>query len=248
MTPCSIHVSDNGLRGFLRSRHPDPDSVPGLVSSQRLTAAGFSGRLYPGAPQLSRNGFIAFWDDDSAITEFLESPAGDSWRDAWHARCHPTRAIGRWPGLPTDIDRDVKIDSDHPVIGISLGPLRISRGIRFNKLNTRVEAQLLESDGVMWASAFFAPPTTLCTITFWESAAALHSFARTGAHAEAMKASLDPGFDPSLPNGTKFFAPDLMFASLRPYAVSGSLTGKNGLPADVFGSLDSSAEAVTKSG
>ncbi|NNE97374.1 MAG: hypothetical protein HKN24_15260 [Acidimicrobiales bacterium] len=247
MTTCSIHTADNGLWRFFRSQHPDPSETPGLLSSQRLTAAGFSGRMYPGAPQLSRNGFIAFWEDDAAVSAFLDSAAGESWCDAWHVRTTPTRAVGRWPGLPTDIDRDVKTTSDHPVIGVSLGPLRLGRGFTFNKLNTRVEAQLREFTRVLWASAFFAPPRTLCTVTFWESAAALHSFARSGAHAEAMKASLDPGFDPSLPNGTNFFAPDSVFMSLNPYAVSGSLSGKNPLPAGVFGALDS-AEAKVKNG
>ncbi|MFW2383681.1 MAG: hypothetical protein ACN4GZ_18160 [Acidimicrobiales bacterium] len=239
MTACSIHVNDNGLRGFVRSRHPDPAEVKGLLSSQRLTAAAFSGKHYPGAPQLGRNAVLAFWESDTAIDAYLTSTAGEPWRDGWHVRCHPTRAVGRWPGLPTDIDRSVKTGSKHPVIGVSLGPLRIARGFTFNKLNTRVEAQLLDSDGVIWASAFFALPTTLCTLTFWESAAALHTFARSGAHVDAMKASLDADFDPSLPQGTSFFAPDSVFMSLEPYAVSGSLEGKNPLPENVFGSLAS---------
>lgn len=242
MTSCSIHVNDNGLRGFLRSHHPDLGDAPGLLSSQRLTAAGFSGTQFPGTPQLGRNGFLAFWDSDDAIDTYLASDAGEPWRDGWHVRCHPTRAVGRWPGLPTDIDRDVKTSSDYPVIGVSLGPLRLKRGVTFNKLNTAIEAQLMESDGVIWASAFFSLPKTLCTITFWESAAALHSFARSGAHLEGMKASLDPDFDPSLPNGTRFFAPDLLFMSMQPYQAAGSLTGKNALPENVLGALKAEAK------
>ena len=237
MPSCSIHMADNGVGGFIRSRHPKPQDTKGLLSAQRLTAAGFSGKLYPGAPQLGRNGFIAFWEDDAAIESFLQSPEGSPWSEGWHVRCEVTRAIGSWPGLPTDVARDVKTSSDHPVIGISMGPLRVLRGITFNKLNTRIEAQLMESDGVTWASAFFAAPATLCTVTFWESAQALHAFARTGAHLAGMQASLDKDFDPSLPNGTKFFKPDSLFMSLRPYLTAGSLAGKNPLPEHAFSDL-----------
>ncbi len=58
-----------------------------------------------------------------------------------------------------------------------------------------------------------------------------------------MKASLDADFDPSLPDGTNFFAPDSVFMSLQPYEVSGSLEGKNPLPEEVFESLPGGAEA-----
>ncbi len=234
MPSCSIHMVDNGVGGFFRSRHPRPEKTPGLLSAQRLTAAAFSGKQYPGAPQLGRNAFIAFWDDDAAIDSFVRSPEGSHWSDGWHVRCQVTRAIGRWPGLPTDVARDVKMSSDHPVVGISLGPLRLRHGVAFNKLNTRIEAQLMESEGVAWASAFFAAPATLCTVTIWESAQALHAFARSGAHAAGMQASLDKDFDPSLPNGTKFFKPDSIFMSLRPYHTTGSLAGKNPLPEHAF--------------
>lgn len=239
MVSCSIHLTDNGLKGFLRPSIPASAATPGLLSSQRLTAAAFSGRARPGTPQLSRNGFIAFWEDDNSISSFLEG--GETYaEDSWHVRTSVTRAIGRWPGLPTNIDRSVHTDSTGPVIGISLGPLRISKGFRFNQLNTRVEEQLLEADGVIWKSAFFAPPKILCTVSFWESARHLHSFARSGAHLEAMKASLDKEYDPALPNGTNFFAPDSVFMSLKPYQTEGSLQGKNPLPEAVFGQLHAS--------
>ena len=61
-----------------------------------------------------------------------------------------------------------------------------------------------------------------------------------------MKASLDADFDPSLPDGTNFFAPHSVFMSLQPHAVSGSLAGKNPLPEEVFGSLAPSAEAISQ--
>ncbi len=236
MVSCSIHLTDNGLTGFLRPRIPDPAATPGLLSSQRLTAAAFSGRAWPGTPQLNRNGFIAFWEDDDAISSFLDSDKTDD-KNSWHMRTSVTRAIGRWPGLPAGIDRSVHTESAGPVIGVSLGPLRFSKGFRFNQLNTGVETQLLEADGVIWKSAFFALPNILCTVSFWESANRLHRFARSGAHMDAMKASLDKDYDPSLPHGTKFFAPDSVFMSLSPYRTDGSLQGKNPLPEAVFGQL-----------
>ncbi len=238
MVSCSIHLIDNGVRGFFKPSLPDAEQIPGLVHVQRLTAAEFSGHLWPTPPQLSRNGFMAFWEDDDLITQFLESADAGQWSGGWHARSNVTRAIGRWPGLPSDIDRSIHTESDGPVIGISIGPLRLSKGLRFNTLNTAVEKQLLSSEGVIWKSAFFAPKTITCSMSFWESAASLHKFARTGAHVKAMQASVDKDVDPSLPDGTKFFAPDLVFMSLKPYRVQGSLSGKNPLPESVFGSLD----------
>lgn len=236
-TVCSIHLVDGGVGGFLRSKAPKTATVPGMLSSQRLTAAPFTGKLMPGVPDFGRNGFLAFWESDDAITKFLDSDDAGVWAGGWHVRTNPIRAVGRWPGLPADIERKPQPEDNGPVLGITIGPLRLRQGWTFNKLNTKVEAQLFDSPGVLWCSAFFAPKTTTCSLTFWESADHLHDFARSGAHLEAMKASLDPGYDPSLPDGTKFFSPDLLFMSMRPYQTGGTLAGKNPIAENVFGSV-----------
>jgi len=144
------------------------------------------------------------------------------------------------PGISTgSVERSRAIPTP-PTPGrcrLSIGRVRATRAVGFNRLNTQVERQLLTSPGVLWASGMFCPPNMLCSLSFWETATHLEAFARKGAHADAMQRSLDPGFDPSLPNGTKYFGTDLAFARFRPYLTAGSLEGDNPIPEDLFGSL-----------
>ncbi len=232
----TIHLTDGSATDFWKSTAPEPGETPGLISAQKLTAAPFTGKTV-GIPDLGRNGFLGFWESDEAISAHLARPESAPLRAGWHVRCVPVRALGRWPGLPNDIERSAEVTWNGPTVGLSIGPVRATKAVGFNRLNTQVERQLLTSPGVLWASGMFCPPNMLCSLSFWETATHLEAFARKGAHAEAMQRSLDPDFDPTLPNGTKYFGTDLAFARFRPYLTAGSLDGDNPIPENLFGEL-----------
>jgi hypothetical protein len=140
-------------------------------------------------PRLGCNGFLAVWEDEAALAAYLASSEAKYWESGWRAGCEAVRGSGSWAGFGDDVPR-AEVAGDDPIIGISIGTLRKSRGIPFNMLNTKIEEQFLAA-----------------------------------------------GFDPSLPEGTKFFKEDANFMTLRPLSVSGQLSGKNPLAKDVFGSL-----------
>ena len=228
----TVHLVDRGVRSTLRSLGlaPQRDETPGLREARTVIAAPLGGRVP--APQFGRLGLVAFWEDDAAVDAFL---AGDHQlverlAGGWSARLDPLRAVsvadGHFPGVPTDLpDGPDDGRSDGPVVVLTIGHLRRRRTIPFLRASNRAERQVVGSPGLLWATGLAnVGQSVVATLSLWASSGPPHAYATsTDGHTRAMREDRQRSFHHA---GS--------FVRLRPYAVTGSLDGRNPLPDAVF--------------
>lgn len=232
----TVHLADGGVPSTLRSlgRAPQPGVVPGLREARALVAAPLGGR--PPRPQLGRLGLVAFWDDDAAADAFLagDHPLVERLSGGWSARLEPLRAVpevgGHFPGVPTDLPsgRDDG-QSDGPVAVLTIGHLRRGRTLPFLRASSRAERAVVGAPGLLWATGFAnVAQSVVATLSLWASSGEPHAYATSAdGHTRAMREDRQRTFHHA---GS--------FVRFRPYAVSGSLGGRNPLADGVLAPAD----------
>ncbi len=214
----SVHVADVGLKGPL-TRAPKPVKVSGLVEAN----AGLCAPLGPGLiPRVDprRVAMVAFWESHGALEQFLAGhPVAERLSSGWHAALEPIRAFGSWPGLPDDIPRNRKVESDGPVVVTTLGKLKMSQAYRFLATSAKAEARVAAAPGLRWATGFGQPPF-VATLSVWDSAQSAMDYAYGGSDAPEHQGAIDE--DRSRP-----FHHRNAFVRYRPLAVSGSIDGSS---------------------
>lgn len=228
----SLHLVDTTVAGSLKRKAPDPTEVAGLRSARKLLAAPFGGRHVP-APQPSRGGIVAFWDDDEALDDFLEwHPLALDLNRGWMVRMQPLQTSGAWCGLSIDLPSEVAASHDGPTIVLTIGNVRPSKLPGLQRHTTQIERQVLAAPGHVWGSAFAGPPRVLSTFSVWDSPASMEGFARHGAHRRGITASVPKdrrAGQPAFADGTNYFT-EAAFVRLRPYETNGHLSGRNPMP------------------
>ncbi len=224
----SIHLVDGSALQTLTRRAPKPSSTPGL----RWCRKAFCGRFSPGVrpdPQLGRSGFVAWWDGDDALDEFLSAnPLAEPYRDGWSIRLRPTRTRAQWPGadfdpLPSGPERH---DGVHAAI--TLGVAHVRSLVGFLRTSSAIEDQFVDDPGSRWGIAVSMLPRIVMTLTFWDDQDATDAYVGRGAHAAAMANHYDFTTDTH-----RYVAPGGFFG-FQPYAMSGLLDGSNPTPADLL--------------
>ncbi len=223
----SVHVADLGLRSLLQAarRRPKSGKVPGLLDAHLAAAAPLRTSALPGI-SLGRLALVSMWEDDAAIDAFeAEHPVALAMADGWRVRLEPLRRFGAWPGLPESLptERNVGADLPGPFAVLTLVRTRMSRIVRFLRTSQPAEAAALGAPGFIWGTAVAMPPF-FATVSLWESTRAVSTYAygrSQSAHHDAVEV-----------DKAKPFHRESAFVRFRPYASSGSLGGKNALPAD----------------
>jgi hypothetical protein len=221
VTIASIHIADVGVSRTLRMLR-GPRRVPGLVSAEAALAAPLrrAGTALP-TPMPGRIGLVAFWQDDDALTAFVdEHPYARRLASGWWSRIEPLRAYGSWPGVPTDIERGRAVASDGPTVVVTLGRLRLPRARQFLRASRPAEAAAVASPGLLWGTALARPPF-VSTVSLWESATAAATYAYgadRGAHTGAIATDRD-----------KAFHHRSAFVRFKPIHAAGALGGRNPL-------------------
>jgi hypothetical protein len=218
----SVHLADVGVRsalGLLR-KVPKPGAIEGVLHADIGVAKALTGSLRT-PPSVGRVGLIAFWKSDDAIDRFLSGhPLASAFVEGWHTRLEPLRAYGTWPGLPADIPSGRSTEYDGPAVVLTLGRFRLRRTVPFFRASTRAEAGVVGAPGFLWGTALAKPPF-VATCSLWENPRALSTYAygkNDPAHPDAIEA------DKANP-----FHHQSAFIRFRPYAVEGTLGGKNPL-------------------
>jgi hypothetical protein len=219
----SVHLADVTRRRALGSlrRGLDPTSTPGLRYADVAIAAPLSAGLLP-HPTLTRLGLIAAWNDDSALDEFLAGHRlADSLAGGWHVRLEPLRASGSWAALQDVPSGERPVDDDEPVVVITLGRLRPSRGLAFLRSSAAAEAQALADPALLASTALARPPGLVATVSLWRTAAAMRGYAygRNGhGHTSAVDAQR-----------RRPFHKESIFMRFRPLATDGQWDGRDPL-------------------
>ena len=176
---------------------------------------------------------VACWQDESSLDRFLtDHPTGLTFADGWHVRMELVRAAGVWPGIDDnmmDLAGNKAKDMTGPSIAITIGTAYLRTIVPFMRVNSGLEDQLLATPSGLWGTQMTNLPQRLvATLTIWESADAAIDYIGSGAHGAAIAAHYDPAKDPT---GHTFVTGGGFFG-FRPLATSGSVDGKNPLPAD----------------
>lgn len=234
----SIHLIDTSWPTSVRRKLPDITEVAGLRSIRKVLAAPFSGKHLPG-PQPGRGGFVAFWDDMAALNDFDEwHPAAREFRDGFTIRAEPLKASGAWPGLSVEVPAVEARAHEGPVVGLSIGNVRLAKFGGLQKRNVNIEKQALASPSFVWGTALAGPTRLLATLSVWDSDAGLTEFARTGAHRDGIRDSLlaeRPAGEAPFQSTTYFS--ESAFIRCRLLSASGGLQGRNPLPTQAFAAV-----------
>ncbi|MEZ5244259.1 MAG: hypothetical protein R2707_04115 [Acidimicrobiales bacterium] len=202
----------------LRRGAPRTASTLGLRYSVVATAAPL-GTGVP-RPQFGRATLVAFWDDAEAADAGITGPWSSGEFEGLRIDATAERAIGSWPGVPTDLPTGPEPLHDGAVLVITIGRLRLLQAPRFFRAGAKAERHILASPGLTWATGLAAPERrTLFTVSWWHDQAAMDATVRgAGDHRDAMTEQ-----------ARKDFHHESAFIRFRPVAVRGSLQGKNGV-------------------
>jgi hypothetical protein len=225
----SVHLADVGVRRALAltRKPPAAGSIPGLRNANVGIGAPLGGSVFP-SPQFGRAVLVAFWEDDDALSSFLDDhPLAAKFASGWHVRLAPLRAYGTWPGLPREEITDERhVDHEGPVAALTMGRPRSTQLLRFLRTSSKAEASAVVAPGLIWTTGIARPPSFVSTCSLWESTRALSTYAygnRDTAHPDAITAG-----------DAKPFHHEQTFIRFRPYAAQGHLDGKNPLAENVL--------------
>jgi hypothetical protein len=170
-------------------------------------------------PSASKQGLFCVFDSQAAADEFLtHSKLVAQYREKsiefLSAKLLPYSVKGTWAGQALQIA--AAVPQNAPVAALTRASIRPSKARVFWAKQPASERSLLSAKGCLLASGVGeAPFFRQATFTVWESVAAMDAYARTGAHMEAIKASMSGAF----------FS-ESMFVRFVPQELRGTYNGK----------------------
>lgn len=220
----SVHVAELSPRETIRAFRaaPKPPATPGLRYADVLAGAPLSGSLLP-KPKPGRVGLVAVWEDDAAVTRFLEThPLARVLEGGWHARLEPLRATTNgWTGMPPLVDGEQPVDDDEPVAVLTYGRLNLRSVHHFLRSSAAAEGQALEHPALLASTGLARPPRLVATFSLWRTSAEMREYAYRGSgHTAAMREMRH-----------RHFHHEWLFARFRPYATQGAWDGRDPLAA-----------------
>jgi hypothetical protein len=144
-------------------------------------------------PSISRQGLFCIFDDDEHADRFLASSVVDGYRRrAREFLCTKLRAFssrGSWAGSTLPVS--VSVPETGPIAALTRASIKPSRARAFWRQAPLTQDSLVGAPGCLLSVGVGeAPLLRQATFTVWDSVAAMDAYARTGAHLDAIKASL----------------------------------------------------------
>ncbi len=169
--------------------------VPGLRFAKALGSGqrgGFGLR-----PSLSRQGLFALFDGASAAEAFLASPCVAAYRAHAAELCtmqlRATSSRGHWAGQ--DIGVSAAKRPGEAVAALTRASIRPLKAHRFWRRSPLTESALEGADGCLLATGLGeAPLLRQATFSLWRDQAAMDTYARSGAHQQAIVAAQREGW------------------------------------------------------
>lgn len=170
-------------------------------------------------PSLEHQGLFTVFDSLDAAAAFLaRSPMVARYRERSAELCtlllRPWSVRGRWGGhtfVPTPGPAPAG-----PVLALTRASIKPLRAAGFWAMAPAAQADLGRAEGCRLAAGLGeAPLLRQCTVSLWDSVAAMDAYARTGPHLAAIRAAAQQGF----------FS-ESMFARFTPLQVEGRWQGR----------------------
>ncbi len=147
-------------------------------------------------PSLSRQGLFVVFDSEVAADAFLAGRVVQAYRDHAGELCllklRATSCRGSWGGQAIGVS--AQVDAGLPVAALTRASIRPLKALRFWSRSPPAEAALEQANGCLLAMGLGeAPLLRQATFSVWENQAAMDAYARSGAHLQAIRASLQEG-------------------------------------------------------
>jgi spheroidene monooxygenase len=150
-------------------------------------------------PSWSHQGVFAVFDDLDAAQAFVQcSPCVAAYRER-SAECltallQPWSARGRWGGQGLEVPA-LATAPQGPVVGLTRASIKPLKAWPVWAMAPAAQASLLQAPGCTLAAGLGeAPLLRQCTVSLWDSVAAMDAYARSGAHLAAVRAAAAHGF------------------------------------------------------
>jgi hypothetical protein len=114
---------------------------------------------------------FAWWNDVSALDEFLRQPERRAFAEGWHVRLEQYRRWGRITEIAGAVVDPALGVPERPVVAVTLARLKLSQTFRFTRWGKPVEAQVRDHPGKTLALAAMRPLNTFCTFSVWKNEA-----------------------------------------------------------------------------
>lgn len=171
------------------------------------------------APSATRQGLFCVFETEAQADAFLnDSDVMRGYqrhaREFFCAKLAVCSSKGSWAGMTLPVE--VQAPESGPIAALTRASIKPSKAKTFWSKSPPAEASLAKAQGCLLAVGLGeAPVLRQATFSIWESVDAMNAYARTGAHMEAIKASLSGGhFSES------------MFVRFVPKATSGTWKGR----------------------
>ena len=145
-------------------------------------------------PSLSRQGLFAVFDGDAAADAFADASAIVAAYRAHAAelclvKLRATSCRGSWGGQCIGVS--AQAEAGLPVASLTRASIRPLKALRFWSRSPPAEAALERAEGCLLAMGLGeAPLLRQATFSVWENQAAMDAYARSGAHQDAIRASM----------------------------------------------------------
>ena len=195
---------------------------PGLRWA-RVMGSGYGGG-FSLRPSVSHQGVLALFDGLASAQTFLQQSAQVAAYRARSQECctallQPWSVRGLWGGQGIDIQAAQPAPEPAPagpVVALTRASIRPLKAVQFWAMAPAAQASLLTAEGCRLAAGLGeAPLLRQCTVSVWDSVAAMEAYARSGAHLAAIKAAAVHGF----------FS-ESMFVRFRLLAIEGRWQGR----------------------
>lgn len=143
-------------------------NITGLKHSESFFTMNL-GELILSAPRYNFTtfAFLAWWQDEVFLDEFLQSSHGFS--AGWHIRMKLYRRWGEISELKNATVDPNLASPDKRVVAVTLARLNILQTARFIKWGKPVESQIRDHKGQTMALAAFRPFNTFSTFSIWKN-------------------------------------------------------------------------------
>lgn len=150
------------------------------------------------SPSLQRQGLVAFFDDEDGAQSFAFGNAGvlrcrERARESWLGLMRATSARGSWAGV--GLAPSVQARAGTPVAALTRASIRPLEAANFWRHSPPAQAALAGAQGCRLAVGLGeAPVLRQATFSLWDDQAAMDAYARSGAHATAIRGAAREGW------------------------------------------------------